>query len=190
MANTKKTTETVKKLVDATGNPVSDKSLLAKMFSGLYGSEGATKYLEGLNPEVAKAYSAAGANPLSFKGQTVKLGDGVHEFSNAGVTGKLAGDWIKHNKLKAAGLGATGLMNVGGLFDNDQLIGQIAGLGGGFAAGKFLPKVFDAKPFTGSGMAFATMAGGALGSLFDKLVANKKQMEAMQQAQYAQNGIY
>lgn len=188
MAKAEKTT---KKVLDAMGNPVGDESLLAKMFSGLYNSEGAAEYLKGLNPDVAKAYSAASANPLSFKGQSVKLGDGVHEFSNAGVTGKLMGDWIKNNKLKSAGLGATGLMNIGGLFDDDQLVGQLAGLGGGFAAGKLLlPKVLGKGPLTGSGMALATMTGGALGSLFDKLMAKKKEEETMQQAQYAQNGVY
>ena len=89
------------------------------------------------------------------------------------------------NKLKTAGLAGTGLMNLAGLFDNDKIVGQGVGLGAGFAAGKILPELLKKNPLTGSGLALATMAGGSLGSLFDKLMAKKAEEEAAMQAQYA-----
>lgn len=109
--------------------------------------------------------------------------DGLPENSGLGTTAALAKNWMADHKLKTAGLGALGAGNVAGLFDNPNLIGQLAGLGGGFAAGKMLIPKLTKNPLTGSGMALATMGGGFLGSLFDKLMAAKDQ-ESQYQNQY------
>ena len=82
---------------------------------------------------------------------------------------KMLGGYASAHPLKtAAGVGL-GAMNIGGLTDNDYYGGQIAGsliggLGSKFLGGGFSP--------------MATMAGGALGSLFDKL--RQKQADANQ----------
>lgn len=107
--------------------------------------------------------------------------DGLPENSGLGTTAALAGNWMADHKLKTAGLLGAGAANVAGLFDNPNVIGQLAGLGGGFAAGKMLIPKLTKNPLTGSGMALATMGGGALGSLFDKLMANKDAQKYQEQ---------
>lgn len=88
------------------------------------------------------------------------------------------GSAIKAHPFKAAGIGALGAANLAGLFDNEQIGGQlIGGLGGG-ALAHFLPVSPIAKVAIGLG-------GGTLGSLFDKLRAKKAEEQAMAQ-QYAQ----
>ena len=77
-----------------------------------------------------------------------------------GNAGTLLSGWASAHPLKtAAGIGL-GAMNVGGLTDNDYYGGQIAGLLAGGLGSRFLGNSFSPM---------ATMAGGALGSLFDKL---------------------
>lgn len=130
----------------------------------------------------ASLSDALATNPLKTK---VELDDGsvINPLAN---TANLAGNWMSNHKLKTAGLAGTGLMNLAGLFDNDKIVGQGLGLGAGFAAGKILPGLLKTNPLTGSGLALATMAGGSLGSLFDKLMAKKAEEEAAVQAAYAE----
>lgn len=107
--------------------------------------------------------------------------DGLPENSGLGTTAALAGNWMADHKLKTAGLGLLGAGNIAGLFDNPNVIGQLAGLGGGFAAGKMLIPKITKNPLTGSGMAIATMGGGFLGSIFDKLMAAKDTRQYQEQ---------
>ena len=126
---------------------------------------------------LAKFFAAAKETPLTT--DTIAI-EGLPEKTGLGATASLAGNWMADHKLKTAGLGALGIGNIAGLFDNPNIIGQLAGLGGGFAAGKLLIPKITKNPLTGSGMAIATMGGGFLGSLFDKLMAAKKQEEQYQ----------
>ena len=136
-----------------------------------------------IEDDLKSIFAKARENPLSTK--KLQFADGEDAFSGLGTTTALAGNWMADNKLKTAGLAGTGLMNLAGLFDNDKIIGQLLGGAGGFAAGKLLPGVLKANPLTGSGLALAVMGGGALGSLFDKLMAKKAEEEAAMQAAYA-----
>ena len=68
MAKAEKVT---KKVLDAMGNPVGDESLLAKMFNGLYGSEGAAKYLEGFVRSMGSNYVQYDDYPLKNSGDYV-----------------------------------------------------------------------------------------------------------------------
>jgi hypothetical protein len=132
--------------------------------------------------KLAEFFAAANEAPLS----TDKIAiEGLPERTGLGATASLAGNWIADHKLKSAGLRLLGAGNVAGLFDNPNIIGQLVGLGGGLAAGKLLPGALKMKPFTNSGVALATMGGGFLGSLFDKLMAAKAEEEAAMQAAYA-----
>lgn len=128
--------------------------------------------------KLAEFFAAAKESPLSMKKIAI---DGLPERTGLGATASLAGNWMADHKLKTAGLGALGISNIAGLFDNPNIIGQLAGLGGGFAAGKLLIPKLTKSPLTGSGMALATMGGGALGSLFDKLMANKDAQQYQEQ---------
>lgn len=97
--------------------------------------------------------------------------------------------WTKANKPAALGTGLLGAANLGGLFDNDKLLGQGIGAIAG-AAAPYLFTKFTGIPLNISklGRANLAMGGGALGSLFDVLRAKKaKEQEAamMQQAQPA-----
>jgi hypothetical protein len=110
-----------------------------------------------------------------------KLGDkltamAAKDYAPTGADlGTLAKTYIGQHPFQTAGLAGLGLANLGGLTDNDQFGGQLIGAGlGGLAS-----------TMTGDPLAKAaiTMGGGTLGSLFDKLRAQKEQEEAMQ-AQY------
>ena len=123
-------------------------------------------------------------DPLNFKKNTVDLGDGNSAvFRNAGTTGRLLVENMKAHPFKTAGGALLGGANLAGLFDNDKIIGQAAGLGaGGLAAKYLLPKLGVGGIANG---ALAVMGGGALGSLFDKLMAKKAEEEAAMLAAYA-----
>ena len=181
------------KLVNSEGNRVGKQNLLELFANRLYGSDASTNWMQKnvpqWTPDVYAAVKAGADNPLSFKTNKIDVGDGnFAEFKNAGTTGRLLWENMKAHPFKSAGLGAAGLMNIGGLFDNDQLIGQAAGLGlGGLAAAKVLPALGVGGIANG---ALAVMGGGALGSLFDKLMAKKKEEEAVMQEAYSNAGVY
>lgn len=143
------------------------------------------KQINGLDAEKLQAFNTArealGENPA--KDAVEKLfGDyGITSMDDTAVKAlandpykngnalNILGSYTGAHPLKtAAGIGL-GAMNVGGLTDNDYTGGQIAGsliggLGSKFLGGGFSP--------------IATLAGGALGSLFDKL--RQKQADSRQ----------
>ena len=92
---------------------------------------------------------------------------------------KLAGTAAMKHPFKTAGLVGLGAGNIGGLTDNDKFGGQLAGLGLGGLGAHMLA---SGNPYAA---AMITMGGGALGSLFDKLRAQKEQEQA-QIKQFAQ----
>ena len=162
------------------------------IWDGLYSDENIASYLDRafytdeIDPvlpeeQLAEFFAKAKDAPLSSKAIHV---EGLPNNSGLGATTSLAGNWIKDNKLKSVGLLGVGAANVAGLFDNPNIIGQLAGLGGGFAAGKMLIPKLTKNPLTGSGMALATMGGGALGSLFDTLMAKKSKEQQFQNQYY------
>lgn len=164
---------------------VNPKAPKKDMWSGLYSDENISSlidrayYTDNVDPDVPEEalkelFAKSQASPLSTKAIQI---EGLPDNTGLNTTASLAGNWMRDNKLKTAGLLGTGAMNVAGLFDNPNIIGQLAGLGGGFAAGKMLIPKITKNPLTGSGLALATMTGGALGSLFDKLMANKEQSQ-------------
>lgn len=96
------------------------------------------------------------------------------------------GNYIKNNPAMSIGLGGTGLANIAGLVDNDNIGGQLLGLGGGAAVGQFLlPKLM--QNVSPQAKVLATLGGGALGSLFDALRQKQEDEYAAQQA-YSQRG--
>lgn len=91
---------------------------------------------------------------------------------------------IKAHPWQAAGTGILGAANLGGLFDNDKLLGQGIGAGIGLAAPAILGSIMKAPINIGTlGRANLAMAGGALGSLFDTLRAKQEEEQAMAQQQ-------
>ena len=125
---------------------------------------------EYLNENAAKAYSDAYKRAMD----TQNLDNGV----TLGQLGKLGlGAASAHPFLAGAGALTTGI-NLAGLTDNDKFGGQL----GGAALGGLASWGFGLKP----GYAYlATTAGGALGSLFDKL-REKRELEAALAQQYQQ----
>ena len=92
--------------------------------------------------------------------------------------GKLGMGAASAHPLQTAGGALTTGMNLAGLIDNDKFGGQI----GGLALGGLASYGLGLNP----GYAYlATTAGGALGSLFDKLRA-KREAEAQQAQMYQQ----
>ena len=92
-----------------------------------------------------------------------------------GVKDLASGLWgtVKTHPWKAAGASLLGGMNTIGLFDNSQMGGQIIGGLGGAA----IPLALNALAKTNISpywTAMSSMGGGALGALFDRLIANKK----------------
>ena len=111
--------------------------------------------------------------------------DAGTKLANAG---KGVVDFVKANPWETAGYGITGAMNIGGLFDNDKIGGQLGGAALGTGLG-FLPQLLQAAPLDPKYKVLLGMTGGALGSLFDKLRAEKEQQAEQQQAlqQYLTN---
>lgn len=127
------------------------------------------------------AFDALGDNPTDEAINALRSQYGINDIGEAGVAGMAANPWKDGNAGKilggyasahpfktAAGAGL-GLMNLGGLTDNDYYGGQIGGALIGGLGSKFLGNGFSPM---------AAMAGGALGSLFDKL--RQKQADAKQ----------
>lgn len=125
---------------------------------------------EYLNENAAKTYGDAYKRAMD----TQNLDNGV----TLGQLGKLGlGAASAHPFLAGAGALTTG-MNLAGLTDNDKFGGQL----GGAALGGLASWGLGLNP----GYAYlATTAGGALGSLFDKLRAKREQEAALAQ-QYQQ----
>jgi hypothetical protein len=97
-----------------------------------------------------------------------------------------AGGYVKAHPWMSAGLGTAGAANIGGLFDNDKIGGQLVGGLGGYAVGRYLlPQLLGTV--SPQAKVLATLGGGALGSLFDKLRQNK---EDQYNAQMQQGGYY
>ena len=129
-----------------------------------------------------KLIDEASKNPLSFK-RDVNLGTGADgkpiNLSGAGVTANLALDKIKAHPWKTAGLGVGVGTNLAGLFDNPNIAGQLVGAGAGTAV-PFLLNKFAGTNIGGYGKLMSGLIGGGVGSLFDKLMANKAEQQQYQ----------
>lgn len=180
-------------------------SLTAKLFGMLYGGDqsAGAKYLQEqmlqnaltkekyaqMTPEQIDAYVAQNQkglekslgmytdalteSPLSRKAKLEGGGTVDALSTNLGALGAQ----IKAHPFKA-GLGgiATGA-NVAGLFDDNHLLGQALGIGGGALLGN----AFGMSPVN---TYLTATSAGALGSLFDKLRTKRdKEREAAMQAQ-------
>lgn len=134
-----------------------------------------------INNRQDTALNAMAANPFKTK---LDIGDGqtVNSLAN---TANLVGANIKAHPFKAAGLGIGAGMNIAGLFDNDKIGGQLLGTGAGVALPALLTKLGALSSITPMGRIGWALGGGALGSLYDKLMAKKEEEQAMAQ-QYAQ----
>ena len=104
-----------------------------------------------------------------------------------------AGSYIKANPWTSIGLGFTGAANIGGLFDNDKIGGQLIGGAAGGAAGHWLLPKLLGHAVSPQAQVLMGLGGGAIGSLFDKLRQNKEdqfaaQLNAIQQN--TQGGYY
>jgi hypothetical protein len=134
------------------------------------------------NP-VYKKYAGMEMDDAALKRQAKDLADrqaltNLDEGVSLGQLGKLGlGAASAHPFLTGAGA-LTGGMNLAGLMDNDKFGGQL----GGLALGGLASYGLGLTP----GYAYlATTAGGALGSLFDKLRA-KREAESQQAQMYQQ----
>jgi hypothetical protein len=134
---------------------------------------------QGIPPEhYAEFAKAAYDDPLSFK----KYNNPNNVFNGAPPIGETASELmgaIGRHPLRALGTTIGVGSNIAGIFDNKKFLGQGVGLGLGAAAGYILPKFTGLGPY---GALNLTLAGGALGSLFDKLRA-KREQEKEQAAQ-------
>lgn len=101
-------------------------------------------------------------------------------FANLKQTAMGAGNYIKNNPAMSIGLGGTGLANFAGLVDNDNVGGQLLGLGGGAGLGfGLLPKLIPG--ISPQAQALTMLGGGTLGSLFDALRQKQEDEYAAQQ---------
>lgn len=113
-------------------------------------------------------------------GEIIDLTTG-EPISNLKLAGKGIVQSAKMHPWKTAAGGVVGAANVAGLFDNDKIGGQLLGAGAGLAIPALLAKGGAINALNPGTAAIIAGAGGALGSLFDKLRAKK---EAEQQAMY------
>ena len=129
-----------------------------------------------MSPEELAAYTQrfnlAKEKPLSFKSLE---GGG----SGIGTTLGLGWDKVKAHPFKSAAIGGLGLTNVAGLFDNKNIAGQLVGAAGGTAIPFAINALSEAPVFGVPGKIMFGLGGGALGSLFDKLMAKKQEQQAM-----------
>lgn len=176
---------------------------MRKLFEALYGSGASQDNLkniiaqgtEGVTDPAELAFKtnllnsqwdAAAGSPLKgnvpLSGFTPPEGfavpEGMGNVSGLRTTMSNLGANIKANPGMSAGLGLAGAANVAGLFDNDKIGGQLLGGVGGYAIPKLMGSTWGP-----AGMALSTLGGGALGSLFDKLRA-QKELEAQSQYKY------
>lgn len=186
----------VAKTKNASAAVDSGEPLLDMLFNRLYNSKAANTYFD----KQQKMYGANIADfmrggvddPLNFaKGDPIKVAGTAGgkngklkgmEFvgSNAGTTAKVLGANMAAHPFKTAAGGFLAANNVAGLFDDPNIIGQIAGLAGGAAASKFLVPKLTKSPFGIANTALLTLAGGSLGSMFDKLMAKKAEEQQFQ----------
>ncbi len=91
---------------------------------------------------------------------------------------------VKAHPWQAAGTGVLGAANLGGLFDNNKLLGQGIGTAAGIAAPKLI-ELLTKTPLKigGLGRANLAMFGGGLGALFDTLRAKQEEEKALAQQQ-------
>ncbi len=87
----------------------------------------------------------------------------------AGAGGDVIRNAIRSHPFKTAGIVGGGIANIAGLTDNDKVGGQLAGLAGGAV----IPWLLKAS--SPSTYILSSLAGGTLGSLFDKLRASQEQ---------------
>lgn len=88
---------------------------------------------------------------------------------------------VKAHPWQAAGTGLLGAANLGGLFDNNKLLGQGIGAALGAAAPAIFTGITKIPLNIGTlGRVNLAMGGGALGSLFDTLRAKQEEEQAMQ----------
>jgi hypothetical protein len=136
--------------------------------------------------EQAVAQAAMGNTPVENQVADTTAANAQNAFKipgNLKELGTKALGFAKAHPYKAGGAAILGGINTAGLFDNSEIAGQA--IGG--VAGGVIPAMLGANPYTA---AMISMGGGALGSLYDKLVAKKKQEEAMQQQMYNEQGVY
>lgn len=107
--------------------------------------------------------------------QDATLPEHVWDKANRGTSQGALKAWAGEHPMQIAGYGLGGAMNLAGLTDNDKYGGQIlgAGLGAGLSSQGLGIAPWGAVPMA--------MAGGAIGSLFDRLRAKREQ-----EAQYPQ----
>lgn len=134
--------------------------------------------------DTKKAYVKPNAIPSK---ETSILSHWYNNIAKPAVTnaGTNAINFMKAHPAQTIGYGATGLMNLGGLFDNDKVGGQL--LGGALGTGlSFIPQLIPGmQAISTPTKVLMGMSGGALGSLFDKLRAEKEK----QQQQFS-GGMY
>lgn len=106
--------------------------------------------------DLSSLNNAYGITDMGAEGVSNLANDPWHN----GNVGKILGGYAAAHPIKTAATAGLGLVNLGGLTDNDYYGGQIAGLLAGGLGSRFLGSQFSPM---------AMMAGGALGSLFDKL---------------------
>lgn len=176
-------------IIDANGQGAG----LSKIFQRLYNNEVSQDYITEMASEygddVGNFLRGGVEKPLNFtkpkKPIQTSVDGKLFTGSNAGTTGRLLWENMKAHPFKSTGIGLGALVNAAGLFDNDKLFGQLAGGGlGALAGAKLLPKVIGG-PATIPNVLLTTLAGGGLGSLFDKLRAKKDEEEAAMQAGYS-----
>jgi hypothetical protein len=136
-----------------------------------------------MSPEDLNAYTTrfnhAQDAPLSFK----KMDGGG---TGIGTTVGLGWDKVKAHPVKSTAIGLLGAGNVAGLLDNSKIFGQLAGAGAGVGI-PFAVNAIAKKPIFGvPGKVMFGLGGGALGSLFDVLMAKKEEQEMLNQ-QYGGN---
>lgn len=121
------------------------------------------------------AIDQAAKNPLSFT-KDIALGNDVNT-SGIGTTLKLGWDKVKAHPFKTAGFGLLGGANVAGLLDNNKIAGQLIGAGAGTALPFAINAMSNTPVFGVPGKIMFGLGGGALGSLFDTLMANKEKQQ-------------
>lgn len=142
------------------------KWLLDQQAPGAFNEEALTASLtkKGLKPERI-------AEQVAKQKALGDISDGV----TLSQLGGLAGGAIQAHPIKSLALAGSAAGNIGGLFDDNKIGGQLGGAVLGGLAGNAL----------GFNPAMSAMAGGNLGTLFDKL-RTQKELEKQQAQQYMQ----